>query len=375
MVFVNATGKNSTETATNAPKQNPPLGQPITASTHSTTTSASIIITTPAAGSAATSSTTIRPSNTTKIIGFSDGGYMEYAFRWYEEMTKLGYTEHLVVAQDKQAQRFFQSKGMRHDWIHEHDERLSNITIREHFRRELCSEYDGQFTIKKQDQVRRRSLFGNRWTYVLRQLERGYNVLLTDVDNVFTQYRSLVDLEESEYDSYHAYAGTVPSFPRNIFAKTGFTICGGMSWLRSSPGVMEIAQTLVDRCDCNSTLNCNCNCDDQVTINTLLLVEEAYKVQWDPPHYPKPNSEDEMTWNGRTGVYPKTGHKVKIWDRHTAFRRNLDPNVCPDPARNWIAMPTKVDRGKVWDEWNRACPPSRPQLPKPPSNTSDTEMQ
>ena len=128
-----------------------------------------------------------------------------------------------------------------------------------------------------------------------------------------------------------------------------------MSWFRSTPGVIEIAQTVVDRCDCNSTLNCNCNCDDQVVFNNIMLMDPPYKIQWDQLH-PKPNSEEDMTWDGMTGICPKTGHRVAIWDRHTAFRRQIDPHFCPNATKNWIAMPNGLDREYVWEEWQMACP-------------------
>jgi hypothetical protein len=70
-----------------------------------------------------------------------------------------------------------------------------------------------------------------QWNYVLRQLRAGHYVLLPDVNNIFTRYLSMLELENLPYDVCPAYMGTVPSFLENLFPWQGFTICGGMSWL------------------------------------------------------------------------------------------------------------------------------------------------
>lgn len=91
------------------------------------------------------------------------------------------------------------------------------------------------------------------------------NILLTDVDNIFVRYVDVSELEQSSFDAFHAYAGTTEAFPRYIYRRLGFTICGGMSFLRGgSHGVLEIVEAVVKQCGCESTLLCSCHCDDQV---------------------------------------------------------------------------------------------------------------
>jgi hypothetical protein len=301
-----------------------------------------------------------RKSSNTLIIGFSDNGYKEIAWNWYQELTKLGHTEHYVVAQDVYSAVYFQEKGMRHDYIHAFDiqkANYGNATRFTNFREEQCSDYDQKYgNLAKQAQLYRRSLFGSRWAYVLRQLQGGYNVLLTDVDNVFVRYKNLTELEMEPFDSMHAFAGTIDAFPRNVFRAKGFTICGGMSWLRSAPGVMEIAEKLVDRCGCDSTLHCHCFCDDQVVFNNLMLLHEPYCINWDQ-NVSVPETWEEMQWDEMTGTCPKTGHRVKIWDRNVAFRSGFNHQKhCPHPAKSWIAMPSGLDRSTVYQQWKEACP-------------------
>jgi hypothetical protein len=57
---------------------------------------------------------------------------------------------------------------------------------------------------RDEGQKYRRTIFATRWLYVLRQLEQGHRVLLTDADNIFLNYKSMEYLEESSIDVYHA---------------------------------------------------------------------------------------------------------------------------------------------------------------------------
>eukprot|EP00751_Fragilariopsis_kerguelensis_P030754 CAMPEP_0170909076 /NCGR_PEP_ID=MMETSP0735-20130129/2299_1 /TAXON_ID=186038 /ORGANISM="Fragilariopsis kerguelensis, Strain L26-C5" /LENGTH=395 /DNA_ID=CAMNT_0011305549 /DNA_START=189 /DNA_END=1376 /DNA_ORIENTATION=- len=326
-------------------------------------------------------STTRKSKSNTKILGFADMNYKDIAFKWYQELTELGYTEHIVVAYDVPTEQYFQHNNMRYDTIHDHtnpddDQQLfqNNHTFPTSITIDQCKNtYDNRWKREaQQNQIYKRRLFGSRWNYVLRQLQLGYNVLLTDVDNVFVRYIDLYDEFENNnsnnnalYDSYHAYAGTVNAFPRNIYKEVGFTICGGMTFLRaSSKGVLEIVKALVERCGCQTTLYCHCSCDDQVVLNGMLLMDPSpYKIQWDNPTNNTiiPTKEDDINWEEMTGTVTTTvgSHRVKIWNRHVAFRRHYesDPKlrICPNKERSWIAMPSGIDRMKVRDIWMNGC--------------------
>jgi hypothetical protein len=292
---------------------------------------------------------------TTKIIGFSDEGYKEIALNWYQELHVLGYTEHFVAAQDRPAADYFAQQQQQDD---DGTTRMRFDLLSPESNRSLkddCSfYYDNLKPPGRATQAYRRSLFGSRWHYILGQLEQGHHVLVTDVDNVFVRHQSMTEFEDSEYDVYHAYAGTVPSFPVNVFKVQGFTICGGMSWLRSTPPVLEFVRALVETCRC-AKLDCSCRCDDQVILNRMISSQGDYRIDWDQTNRTVPQTESEMSWEGLTGVCRKTGHRVRIWDRHTAYRAPFSTNQCPDPAKNWIAMPTGVDKGNISQVWNEAC--------------------
>ena len=333
----------------------------------------------------------------TKIIGFSDTNYKEIALKWYKELELLGYTNHMIVAHDVPTENYLKEQigiTIRYDTIHANANANANANQQESSNNNFTtsitidkcakdsSSYDNQYPIGKRNQIYRRRLFGSRWNYILKQLQQNYNVLVTDVDNVFLKYKNMIEFENSKFDSYFAYGGTIDTFPRNIYKKMGFTICGGMSWLRgSSPGVIEIVKTIITRCGCETTFNCHCSCDDQVILNSIMLTEPIYKVKWDDDDHDDDNSnnnnsnkssngtkitkikipmkEEDINWNSMTGTVLKTGHRVKIWDRHTAFRRQYDPNeinmICPDTEKSWIAMPSGIDRMKVKELWMEGC--------------------
>jgi len=291
----------------------------------------------------------IQKNQTSIIIAFSDDGYKEIAWKWYQELEKLGYDEHEVIAYDESSAEYFKQKGMRYDKMY------SSFNASYSLKAPNCIKYVEETfkTESKKLQYHRRNLFGSRWNYILRRLVDGHDVLISDTDNVFVRYVPLSQLKHSHYDAYHAYAGiSGPTFPMSIFKKQGFTICGGMSWLRSTPGVIEFVRSIVKRCKCEK-LACSCHCDDQVVINSIIYDTE-YKIDWDQQDVAT-DSDDEMYWESKTGICNKTGHRVKIWDRHTAYRANFDYKKCPNENR-WFFMPYGLsDRSTVWDLWRKGC--------------------
>jgi hypothetical protein len=202
----------------------------------------------------------------------------------------------------------------------------------------------------------RRQIFGRRWTFIFEQLGRGHSILMTDVDNVFLRYLPMKDFEEAPVDVFHAYS---TSYPTNVFEDMGFTVCGGMSWLRATASVINFVGSLVNKCHCRGLIGMtsvteevcrDCTCDDQVALNELLW-KGKHKVIWDR-NLSKPSSLDDYPWEGMTGVSGKTKHRVAIWDRNLAYRAVM-PDKCP--PGNWVAMPLYVDRHEVVETWDTLC--------------------
>jgi Nucleotide-diphospho-sugar transferase len=281
----------------------------------------------------------------TKIVGFADENYKEYAVTWYRRLEALGYTEQVIVAVDQATVDFLQQ--------------YPTLIRFEQLAYPPCLSAHAKDTRKY-----RREIFARRWKYLFDQLSTGHHVLLTDVDNVFSRYLPLHDLEGSDFDVYHAYS---TSYPERVFWDMGFTVCGGMGWYRASQKVRQFVGTLLNKCNCWTTVDCNCYCDDQVVLNELLW-KGKHSVKWDTRKQTtgggaeedwtkKPAALNDWKWTSIEGVSSKTQHKIKIWDRNVAYRAPM-PESCPKD--NWVSMPLYVNRSTVAKEWDQLCGSSLP---------------
>jgi hypothetical protein len=212
-------------------------------------------------------------------------------------------------------------------------------------------------------------------------------VLLTDADNIFVKYLDTREFERDVYDVIHAYCYNFPI----RFLSMGFTVCGGMVWLKGNePGTkndgpaVRYVLKILEQCEwsgindkgklkleylgqniSDSERNFNVSdthsydlapikapaakCDDQQVINSKFF-SNTLMYTWDKI----PNN---IFWKHETsGRSLVTGHRFKIWDVDTAYRGDVDGyhwetdaagnNVtsvesrrqCPDVDRNWVAM-------------------------------------
>ncbi len=284
---------------------------------------------------------------TTKIIAFTDYQFRYVAANWFERLHSLGYTTHTIVAVDAGMVDFLNTSKTNHN-----DSFRYEIFLRP----PLPSQYNSEpYIVKLRFAIEQ--LFALRWKYILHQLQQGIHVLMTDCDNIFTRYLPLSELEDSEYDVYHAYESR---YPADVFEQQGFCVCGGMSWFRASPKVIQFIQMVIDQCQDM--------CDDQVILNRIIL--HQLNMTWDASPYqlgPTSSNQTEERFNGLpqwgiSGTSQVTGHRVKIWDRDVAFRGPLKPNPCP--PNNWVSMPLfhAFTRGQVWmdklkafEVWDRNC--------------------
>lgn len=221
------------------------------------------------------------------------------------------------------------------------------------------------------DDLRRlRMLFAHRWVYLLEQLKLGNHVLLTDVDNIFSSYYSMTELELSEYDVYHALE---TRHPEDVWNYQGFVFCGGMGWFRSSPRTIRFMEEMV--------YQCGMECDDQEVLNGIIAY--VLRVSWNrtgddhdslTPENEETNARDPnlgdhfkrlagLVTKGFTGYSVTTGIKIKVWDRDFAYRGSNEPLICPQG--NWVSMPFVIYsfrrqapkfKLKSYDLWDNRCP-------------------
>jgi len=254
-----------------------------------------------------------RATNNTKIVAVTNFAYEEIALVWYERMTMLGYTTHVVATVDQEAHSFLDERGVRVDTL---------LPIK-----------SGNWPLSLgKAQQNRRKIFGTRWVYVLAQLRSGHNVLLTDADNIFVRYMPMEDLESSEYDVYHAYAGDFPI----RFLSMGFTVCGGMAWFRASSSTIRYVESVLEQCGWSGDVNTGAMCDDQQVVNKMFFFNTLNYTF----HGEGPSSINSTFWkDSLEGESQVTRHKFKIWDVDTAYRGPIDGKGGICPKNNWVAMP------------------------------------
>jgi Nucleotide-diphospho-sugar transferase len=299
----------------------------------------------------------------TKIVAICDSLYKEMALFWYHRVTQLGYDNAVVIAVDNETAAYLKQEGVPYELLADSAK--------------ACPKFNSIISSQKGKQQYRRTIFGMRYLYLLHQLERGYHVLLADIDNNFIRYMPMSVMEQSEYDVYHAFGD---DHPVDIYKDLGFTVCGGMAWFRASPASIRFVKQILRHCgvkDDSALEQCSV-CDDQRKINMLLLraygdsVEQKHNTpKWNiPPHTLDRNVFWKRSITGQWGV---TGHTFKIWDVDTAYRGRFPTNdsECPGHLRqeqqdkeenrtttstnvtrttrtainmNWVAMPITMDR-------------------------------
>ena len=272
--------------------------------------------------------------------------FQEIAWTWYQELNDLGHTEHWVATHDSSSAQYLHQKGV---------ERVVGLLDQNNFSIRHCPGF-GDLAKKKQIQTYRRSLFAGRWKYLLSELLLGHNIMMTDVDNIFTAKIPMDELEQSEYDVFYAFAGTIKSFPKYWFNQRGFTVCGGLNWWRAVPSVIEFVTQVVERCNCDMKVveDCNCMCDDQVVLNNLIFKGD-YAILWNQT-FQVPKTPQDLIWNETvSGVCNQTGHKVQVWERHRAYRGNLPGDRKDCPVHNWVAMPFVKNKTLMRHKWHNVC--------------------
>ena len=173
------------------------------------------------------------------IIAFSDITYIEVAKVWYNQLTKLGYTEHTIAALD-----------------HE-----TYITLKE-------DSYRVMLTNEKLDRGGRflKLIWKIRLFTLNSLLKEGYNVMISDVDSIWLSYRDLNKLPHM-FDTFHSYGTT---FPSDTYSRWKFVVCGCIGAYRRTENTLNLFKDLTEKC--------KYACDDQMTLNHLLMRE--YNMQW-----------------------------------------------------------------------------------------------
>ena len=199
-----------------------------------------------------------RRSDDWKIVAFSSHNYLGITERWYDRLTDLGYTEHVVAAMDEQLFDALAAKGYRvEDHVVSPTEKLEPGEPVPGWGRHLWK------------------LWRYRLSYALRQTQLGRSIFLVDVDTMWNRYVALHTLfNGSQMDNntdVFLSQGTV--YPPDVYDKWGFVGCMGSVAFRATSAAQTLLRQAIRTCAEGSS------CDDQVAVDRALM--RRYRIEWD----------------------------------------------------------------------------------------------
>lgn len=272
-----------------------------------------------------------KKSHNAKIVAFTNSEYSLLAEIWYNRLSGLGYTEHVIVCTDKQSYKLLKHRSFRVE-----SSFIANVP-------NSTTPYSSKIYLEK---IR----------YAIRIVEMGQHVLISDTDNIFMRYIPLSDFLQEDYDIIHAY-GTI--YPENFFRKQKFVVCGCLIWLKATVRTLNFLRLVLKQC---MELGKD-GCDDQIAYNNALFLDAKIQLMPDPlwKNITRNDSQNRIN-NGLImqsleGKSPVTNHSFKVWDRNFAWRMSMQSEKCPSLS-NWIAMPLTDDVEMKVDsfmEWDKKC--------------------
>ena len=246
-----------------------------------------------------------------KIVAFTNIDFLPMAKHWYNRLTELGYTTHVLVLVDEQSIQEFTA--------------INQDNTDEYYRFEIQL-----LEMSKTRKEMVQNLWYNRILYCVQQLKLGTSLLLSDTDNVFHKF---VNMDEFYHENYDVMLAEALMFPKHVFKQQGFVFCAGLIFLKATKATLTLWESLLEQCDGGTK-----RCDDQVEMNVLL----AESMEWDSEKALANKAKDGLVqdeFTGRSKIVPD--FQAKVWDKDFAWRGPLDTDVCPS-ENNWVSMPGRI---------------------------------
>ena len=130
------------------------------------------------------------------IVGFSDETYLPVAKIWYDQLTRLGYSNHLIVALNSATYQLLRNEN-------------NNTTDLG----DLFSNYRTIWNRSKMDIIslnKLANIWRARFNVLYALVRAGFNVIVSDIDAVWVRYFELDEYLGEEFDTFHSYATTHP---------------------------------------------------------------------------------------------------------------------------------------------------------------------
>ena len=266
------------------------------------------------------------------IVGFASETYEDVAKLWYYRLQNLGYEYHHIVAVDDEIYAKLTRAGLR--------------VIRA-----------PDFTMVPGADLG--SFWNFRLRYLLGELKRGQNVLLSDLDVIFAHHYDpnvlFNEVNDEEVDVFHSL-GT--AWPKEAHDKWGFSLCMGFAAFKATPATKALLEAAVQVCDKQGD-----DCDDQTIMNDLYL--NYLQISWKPTE--KHDQRKGVSHNSLIPITVKTlANLVPRLDvsKLVSSSSKLDPMLCYGHVHhvdggNWAVAPIveKVGASKVeiWKRFHDEC--------------------
>ena len=174
-----------------------------------------------------------------RIVSFVNKEYETIARLWYHRLSNLGYDSHHLVALD--------------DLVYDSLKRANFRVLRA-----------PGFTMNNGDSLS--DFWKFRLNYLLDEVKRGQNVLMSDLDIVFAHhYEPEVIFNKAEDEDVDIFHSLGAGWPKTAKDRWGFSICMGFSAFKATKTTEKTLEAALGVCS-HAT-----SCDDQVVMNELYM--------------------------------------------------------------------------------------------------------
>lgn len=268
-----------------------------------------------------------------RVVSFASKNYDEIGKLWYRRLQKLGYKNHYLVALDDQAYEEFHKMKFR--------------VVRA-----------PRFTLKGDGDLS--GLWRYRLEYILQEVKRGQNVLLSDLDVMFAHnYDPAVvfnKVGDEDVDIFHSLGA---GWPKSAKEKWGFSLCLGFSAFKATTRTQFLLEAVVQVCKNER------HCDDQATLNELYM--KYLQMSWTPTA-----DHGERKGVSRNTLLPLTVKTIsslvpRVDVQKMKSIKDSEGHICyghlhHSDGEHWAVAPIVAKDGaakvKVWQEFHNMCFPA-----------------
>lgn len=187
------------------------------------------------------------------IIVFSNIDFVPITEIWHRQMSDLGYNNTRIYALDQATYQYFSQNN-------DTTGQPYRIFYPAHNATDLLDhdpEKDDEIDPKTARKKKAKHIWEIRLKTCAKLIHDNYNILLTDVDSIWTRYYELSNLPVF-IDGFY---GTGVNLPHSVFKAWHFVLHGGMFAFHSNPRTNLFWKVMAEKCK---------RCDDQILVNRVM---------------------------------------------------------------------------------------------------------